>query len=162
MKMKFLMFLVLLIQLSSLKTMASDEHAHGKEDSHQHEDEDHGSEVNSAVGPDKGIREKNENGFKISPEATMAFDFKVQSLTGKITEIPRAALVDIKNDQFVYRLREGWLKRLKMKILTKNKQKLTIELSDYKEGDQIVVSAVGFVRTAEMVAEEGVAHGHSH
>lgn len=143
------------------------EHKHSDEDEHDHpdehdKDEDHKSEASSAVGPDKGIVEKNEKGFKLSPEAYKAFDFKVENLTGKIFTLPRLALVEIKNDKFIYRVRQGWIKRLQIKVLKKDKQKLTVELSQYQEGDQVIVNAVGFIRTAEMVAEEGVSHGHSH
>lgn len=135
---------------------------HGEEgEGHAHGDEEE-EEGSSVVGPDKGILEKGKEGFKLAPEAMKTFELKTEDIRAKVTEIIRPALVEIKNDKFIYRLRDGWIKKVSVKVLKKDNLKVTVDISQFKDGDQIITNGVGFVRTAELVAEEGVAHGHSH
>ncbi len=135
---------------------------HGEEgEGHAHGDEEE-EEGSSVVGPDKGILEKGKEGFKLAPEAMKTFELKTEDIRAKVTEIIRPALVEIKNDKFIYRLRDGWIKKVSVKVLKKDNLKVTVDISQFKDGDQIIINGVGFVRTAELVAEEGVAHGHSH
>lgn len=136
-----------------------DDHDEDSESSVHDEDEEEGSSV---VGPDKGILEKGKEGFKLAPEAMKTFELKIENIKSKITEIARPALVEIKNDKFIYRVREGWIKKVSVKVLRKSNSKVTIDISQFKDGDLIITTGVGFVRTAELVAEEGVSHGHSH
>ena len=77
-------------------------------------------------------------------------------------EINQKTLVEIKNDKAIYRVRNSWIKRVPVKVLKKNGDKILIEISNFQSGDLLVTSGVGFVRTAELVAEEGAATGHSH
>ena len=135
-----------------------DEHGEGHGEGHGEEDE----EANSAVGPDKGILEKSENGFKLSPEAIKSFELKTQSFANVRAQFPRPTLVEIKEDKFVYRIRDGWIKKIPVKLIKKEKDLVILELSQFKGGDQIIVGGTGFVRVSELVAEEGMAEGHSH
>ncbi len=134
----------------------TDSHDHDDEKEHKHADgeeahegDEHGEEEGGSVtGPDKGILEKGENGFKLAPEAIATFEMKTGTVTTSLQSLPKEVIVSIKDKKYVYRVRDGWIKR--------------VRINDIKPGDQIVIAATGFVRTAEMVAEEGVAQGHSH
>ena len=123
------------------------------------EKEEEGSPV---VGPNKGILEKGKKGFKLAPEALKTFDLKSELIKTKVIEVVRLALVEIKNDKFIYRIRDEWIKKVAVKVLKKDSQRVIVDISQFKEGDQIITNGVGFVRTAELVVEEGVSHGHSH
>jgi len=143
----------------------SDEHGEEGHDDHgeeEHGDEHEGEEENSAVGPDKGILEKSENGFKLSPEAIKSFELKTQKFVNNQAQFPRPTLVEVKEEKFVYRMRDGWIKKIPVKVLKKDKVLVTLELSQFKNGDEIIVSGTGFVRVSELVAEEGMAEGHAH
>lgn len=146
-----------------------DDHAdhsdHNEKDEHgdaNHDDHEEEGEGSSGVGPDKGILEKSEQGFKLSPEAIKSFELKIQTVSNKSSEFPRATLVEIKDGKFVYRIRENWIKRVSVKVLKKNKDTVILELSQFQAGDKIIVGGTGFIRVSELVAEEGVSHGHSH
>lgn len=120
------------------------DHDHDQAEEHDHQEGDH-DEAGGAVGPEKGITEKGALGFKLSPEALQNFGVKTAKHAGGL---PQGGLVKIKDGKFAYRLRDGWIKRL--------------ALGELRAGDDVIVEGVGFVRTAEIAAEEGVAHGHSH
>jgi hypothetical protein len=140
-----------------------DHEGHEKGDEHKDEKEHgHEEEENTAVGPDKGILEKSEHGFKLSPQAIKSFDLKTQNYLNPTAEFPRATLVEVKEEKFVYRLRDGWIKKVPVKVLGKHKLVVNLELSQFHAGDQIIVGGTGFVRVSELVVEEGVSEGHSH
>ncbi len=125
-------------------------HEHGKDEPEHDEKDEHGHEEegeNSAIGPDKGILEKGKNGFKLSPEAVINFGITTAKVQNP-SQIPPAAIVKVKDEKFVYRFSESWVKKL--------------HLDDVSTGDDLIITGTGFVRTAEIVAEEGMAEGHSH
>lgn len=165
--------LILLFALSSFANASDDhdhhdeesvtaEHEHKEEDSHDDGHDEHEDEGGSAVGPGKGITEKSALGFRLSPEAIKTFELKFQPLDKGILEVPANGLVEVKSDRFVYRVREGWIRRVSVKLIRKNSRSVVMQVPDAQPGDQVIVGGTGFVRTAEMVAEEGVSHGHSH
>jgi hypothetical protein len=143
-----------------------DEHE-GKEDEHAGHDE-HGEEEggheeeNSAIGPNKGILAKGPNGFKLSPEAVKNFGFKTADINSKVLTLPKQALVHVKAEKFVYRIRDEWIKRLSVKVINKNPTTVTVEIPEYTANDKIIISGNGFIRTTEIVVEEGATEGHSH
>lgn len=121
-------------------------HAHGEgEEEGEHGEE---GEEGGVIGPDKGITAKGPNGFTLSKEAWASFEIKIQEVDAS-SVMPKAALVQIKDGKFYYRIRKGWIKRVPY-------------TSKFQQGDQVIVGGTGFVRTAELVVEEGVSHGHSH
>lgn len=148
-------WILILLSVAILKTEVSIAEA---DHAHEHEE----VEGNSAVGPDKGIIEKGENGFKLSPEAIKSFELKTQNISSGKLELPSASLVEIKDGKFVYRIRDGWIQRIPVKVIRKSKEKVSLELSQFKLGDQLIMGGTGFVRISELVVEEGIAHGHSH
>ncbi len=143
-----------------------DEHGHADEgEGHADEGEGHGDEEeeeSSAVGPNKGITEKSKEGIKLSASAWKLMGVETSKISSKVIEISYEALVEIKNEKSIYRIRNSWIKKAPIKVLKKNGDKLLIEIIDFREGDLLVISGVGFIRTAEIVAEQGAASGHSH
>lgn len=138
-----------------------DEHAHG-EGEHAEEGEGGHEEENSAIGPGKGITEKSENGFKLSEKAMKNFNITTVAVASGNMEFARSALVEIKDKKFVYRIRNGWIKKIPVRVLSKTKSKVILEISESQSTDLIITGGNGFVRTAEIITEEGVSHGHSH
>ena len=146
-----------------------DDHENGEDGEHDdHEahgdgkEEEGHEEASSAVGPGKGITEKSKEGMKLSPQALKVMEIQTGPISGKSMEINQKALVEIKNEKAIYRVRNSWIKRVPVKVLKKYGDKVLIEISNFQSGDLLVTSGVGFVRTAELVAEEGAASGHSH
>ena len=135
-----------------------EEEPHDESEGEGHEE----AEESSVVGPGKGITEKSKEGMKLSPQALKVMEIQMGPITGKTMEINQKTLVEIKNDKAIYRVRNSWIKRVPVKVLKKNGDKILIEISNFQSGDLLVTSGVGFVRTAELVAEEGAATGHSH
>ncbi len=154
-----------------------DEHADHGEEEHanedQHEDEhaghddhdDHGEEKesSSSVGPEKGITAKGENGFKLSTEAIKTMEIQLKSVgSSSLLSIDKNTLVLVKDEKSVFRMREGWIKRVPVKILNKSNGIYSITSEAIQTGDQIVVHGTGYLRIAEVFAAEGASHGHSH
>lgn len=135
-----------------------DEHAHGEG---EHGDE-HEEESSSAVGPDKGITEKAEAGFKLSTEAVKTMQIKSIAYSGGNITLPLKALVQIKDEKTVFRIRDGWIKRVSVQILQKHSDSLNITSKNFRDTDQIVTEGAGFLRISEIFSEEGASHGHSH
>lgn len=140
---------------SDHKDEHEDEH-HDEDENHQHDEHEEASsdhkdgdhESSAAVGADKGILEKSNAGFKLSPEAYKTMDLKFLKFKTKPFQIPNEALVRIKNDVTVFRLKDGWFQRVAP-------QKLSL-------GDEILINGAGFVRTVEIFLDQGASHSHSH
>ncbi len=145
-----------------------DGHAHeeGEKDDEHAGHDDHGEkgeeESSTTIGPDKGIIEKAEAGFKLSPEAIKTINIKTQAITGKNLNFPIRALVQIKDEKSVYRMRNGWIKRVPIQVTKKDGNTFTAQTSSLQDGDQIVTDGTGFLRITEIFAEEGASHSHSH
>lgn len=148
---------------------------HGHEDEHAHEEghsDDHGDEhgdehgheeeSGSSVGPDKGITEKAEAGFKLSPEAVKTMGIQTQEFSGGSLLVPVETIVSIKTEKTVFRLRGGWYKRVKIEVASKSAHGIVIKSTSFRDGDQIVLLGAGFLRIAEIFAEEGASHSHAH
>lgn len=130
-------------------------------------DEDHSdehSEENSSVGADKGITAFDEHdGFKLSAEAVKNFDLKSLLLKGAGPwEVPNSATLYSGEEINIYRLRDGFYKRIDFVVVTKGASQMKIKSEDLKADDHVVVQGIGFLRTAEIVASGGAPEGHSH
>lgn len=131
------------------------------EDGHDHEGKGEHEEASENVGPDKGILEKSEaDGIKLSKEAIETMLIKTMDVSSQQVSIPFSSLVRIKDEKYVYRLRNGWFKRIEIQILQKVGKSLIVKTSDFVTGDKIVVEGLGFLRTSEIFSEEGAAHSH--
>jgi hypothetical protein len=161
---KRLLALTTCILLSTTFSFA-EEHEHGHEGEHGHEQEEpHGhSEVSAAVGKEKGILEADEaKGFKLSPEALKNFSIQTIPATTAPTKVSRSSIFFGLEEKNLYRVRDGYFKRIDFKTLSKSKTEYTVTSVDLKEGDRIAVTGLGFLRVSELAAFGGVAEGHSH
>lgn len=124
-----------------------------------------GEEGPANVGPDKGILEVNERlGFKLSPEALKNFEIKSLKLKGDGPwEIPQSAIVTSGEETNLFRLRSGYFKRIDFETIRSTTGKSsTVDSDDLREGDEVVVVGIGFLRVAEISLSGGLDHGHSH
>lgn len=146
-----------------------DEHEHSENEKGEHaehgKDEGHGEEheESTQVGPDKGVLAANEkSGFKLSAEATKNFKLKFLVYNGGAISLSLDSILQTTEEKNVYRVRDGFIKRIDISVISKSKTELTFTSSDLKSGDQIVVSGLGFLRMAELAAFGGAPEGHSH
>ena len=115
------------------ETTHSDEHDHEEEskdhkekDSHD-EDKDHGDdhgheeEANASIGPGKAIEEANpDKGFRLSSKALKTIAPKILKITSvERTNLPKSAIVTFGADRGIYRVRDGFIKLVDIKIIEK-------------------------------------------
>ncbi len=131
------------------------------EDNHDHDDE-HLEEASPLVGPDKGITERSNKGFKLSAEAMKSFAIEMMDLSSATVEIEKKSLLTIKEEKFIYRVRENWIVKIPVQVLNQNRDKIKLSLSSFAPGDKMITRGVGFIRTSELLLEQGASHGHSH
>ena len=140
-------------------------HSEGDEHGHAESGEGHGGheeEGGGVVGPEKGIIEKGPLGIKLSEEAVKTINPEsVIWQSGSIT-IPYQGLVRIKDTKSVYRLRNGFFKRVPAVVQSREGDRVTVTVAGLEAGDKIVVSQAGFLRIAEVITEEGASHSHAH
>lgn len=136
-----------------------DEHGHEEDGDHE-EGGAHEEEGGAKVGPDKGITEKGENGFKLSKEATAAFNLKFGIASDLAMELPKSTIVHIKNGKFVYRVRDGWIQRIPINVVFQSESGVKIQSSELNGNDKIVTFGTGFIRGAELILLEGATHSH--
>ena len=174
MKKYFVILVAVTLLLTAPAGFAADGHDHKKEekpraeaehnDSNDHEDHgDHAEEEKSQAGPDKGIQAASaDSGFKLSPEAEEHFAVRKKKVTGATLEIPKDAIVRSGIEVNLYRLRDGFYKRIDFVLLKKNGSTVVVQSADLKAGDQVALTGLGFLRTAEIAAFGGAPEGHSH
>jgi cobalamin biosynthesis protein CobT len=138
-----------------------DDHGEGEESDHaEHKETEEHEEGGAAVGPDKGILEKGPLGIKLSPEAVKTFELKFSPVTSTDFELPREALVEIRDGQYVYLINDNWISRVKAEVLAKTATHFKVRVSAFKAPSQVIIQGVGFVRGAELIAAEGATHSH--
>lgn len=187
MKIFFLLFSFLSLGLSTVansngdhdkktRQKATEKAGHIEKDSHKdHDDHDeseksrHASDKNEEdenknVGPNKGVTSfDEEKGFSLSEEAKKTFSIQTQKLNGPGPwSLPQSALLFMGEEKNVYRLRDGFFKRVDIESIKKDKDnKITVKSESLKIGDSVVVQGVGFIRIAEVDATS-VESGHGH
>ena len=162
--------LVILASLSFRASSLAEEKDHSNHESHDekteegHEDHDDEKEEesSSAVGPEKGITEKSRLGFKFSPEAQKTIGYKTAPFSGVTFTADKDTLVRIKSEKSIYRIRDGWIKRIPTQVMSSTGETVTLKSTDLKAGDQIIVTQTGYIRIAEIFSDGGASHGHSH
>ncbi len=114
---------------------------------HHDEEEAHGEEEFSSVGPEKAVLEASrEKGFRLSPEAIRILGIEWKELSGSP---PDSALVFYQDKVGVYRLREGMFQ------LIPSSEKL-------QKGDAVATRGVSFLRVTEMELFGERVEGHGH
>ena len=153
--------LIFAAYLSAHASGDHDEHDH-VEEKHEHE-HDH-AEENASVGPDKGITEVSAaEGLRLSKEAIGNFGLKTQRLEKAAPwTVPASAVLFSGEEVNLYRLRNGFYKRIDFVTDKKTVQSYTVHSKDLQAGDEIVTAGIGFLRTAEIVSTGGAPEGHSH
>lgn len=149
---------------------AADEHKEGEKDHSEGDSHDHGKEekghggeeASDKVGPGKGVSEKGPLGFKLSPEAQKTIGFQTMPYDSTTNSVACSTIVHVKNDKFVFRSRNGWLKKEPVESLSRNGSLCAVRFSNLQPGDLIVTTQLGFLRIAEVFLEEGASHSHSH
>lgn len=116
------------------------------------------------VGPDKGIIQADEHeGFKLSAEALKNFDLKFIKVDERtVFSIPTSAIVYSGEEVNVFRVRDGFFKRIDFKTIRKTANEVTLSSEQLKGGDQIVVQGISFLRVAELSAFSSSNAGHAH
>lgn len=133
-----------------------DEHGHSEGGGHGHE------EGGSVVGPEKGIVEKGPLGIKLSEEAVKTIQPETIAWQSGSVTIPYQGLVRIKDTKSVYRVRNGFFKRVPATVESRQGDRVTVRVAELQAGDKIVISQAGFLRIAEVITEEGASHSHAH
>lgn len=153
-------FLSHFVEASAYAGAPSKKESSSDEKDHSDHDENEGSKVE----PEKGIIEANEKmGFKLSPEALKNFEIKATALTGDGPwKIPTYAIVRSGEEVNLFRVRDGYFKRIDFQTTTKGADQVTVDSDQLRAGDSIVTVGLGFLRIAELAAFGGVADSHSH
>jgi hypothetical protein len=136
------------------ETSSDEDHSHEEAEEKGHE------EGSAAVGPDKGILEKGPKGIRLSPEAIKTFDLKFAQVGSSEFDLPKDALVEIRDGRFVYVVNENWISRVKAEVIQKRESQVRVRIAEFNPQLQVIVKGVGFVRGAELIAAEGATHSH--
>lgn len=136
---------------------------HGDDKGHGHEEKAGAEEPPKNVGPGKGVVSYSEKeGFQLSPEATKKFGLTYVNVKGTSPwEINTSAIIQTGADTSVYRNKNGIIKRIDISIVKKGKEKSLVSSKEIQSGDQIIVTGVSFLRTAELDLTSGES-GHHH
>lgn len=180
--MKHLIFSIFVVSLVSVFGWASDDNdkdhnhqdtteAHGQEEGEtttdkeeeHHDENEHGHEEGSRVGPDKGILEADErHGIRLSPEAEKNFEIKRIKVASLPLTIGADVIVYSGQEENLFRYRQGFYKRIDFTVMSKSNGILTVQSQHLRPGDEVVTQGLGFLRIAEIAAFGGAAEGHSH
>ncbi len=137
---------------------------HEGHDDHEEDGYDEHKEGGGNVGPEKGIlAASEEGGFMLSPAALENFEIRAQKLSASNSwTLPLSARLLSGEEVNLYRLRNGFFKRIDFKLIRQSQDEMIVSSEALKAGDEIVTNGIGFLRIAELAAFGGVAHGHSH
>jgi hypothetical protein len=148
------------------------EHGSGEHDSAEsspatggpEDHDDSEGEESAKIGPGKGIEAFDEHtGMKLSQQAMRSFEIEVAQLNGAGPwTLPSSAKVHSGEEVNVYRVRDGFFKRIDFKEIKKDQRTFTLSSPDLKTGDSVATKGLGFLRIAEIAASGGAPEGHSH
>lgn len=138
----------------------AEEHGH-HEKGHDEADENSSEGGSDNVGPDKAVLEADpKKGFRLSEAAAQRIGVKLAKVTSVPAKVPPQAIVRIKDEIGVYRVRDGWFKlvhgEVEGSVFRPEKE------GDLRVDDQIAVSGIGLLRIAELDAFSSGEEGHGH
>ncbi len=142
--MKYYLVILILLSFSIFKVFAGED------------------EISPQVGPDKGILEKKEEKFRLAPEAIKTMEIETKPYSGGSVTVDRKSIVFAKSEKSIFRVHEGWFERIPIKVISRDSNTYTLTAELLVAGDQIVISGIGFLRIAEIFAEEGDEQSHAH
>ena len=91
------------------------------------------------------------------------FEIKTQKLTGNGPwTLPSSARFQSGEETNIFRLRNGFFKRVDFTQGKRDAQQFVASSKELKDGDEVVVAGVGYLRIAEVTAFGGAPEGHSH
>ncbi len=155
------------------KGVVEEKHDHKKDhkDNHQDEDKDdhknehkdeHKDEHGEHGDHDDHANEVSADGFKLNDASIKTFGLVNLPYSAPSVVVSKEAIFKGLNEVNLYRLRNGFYKRVDFKILSQNKNDFRVSSPDLAAGDQIVVKGIGFLRIAEIAASGGLSDSHSH
>lgn len=178
--MKSLLITLMFVLISSSTLRAEEGHSHENESEHADSEEsekghadgekhtDHEGEGEEEaypqIGPGKGILEASKDkGIRLSPEAEKNFEISRTAVpTQGNFEIPKSAIVTAATEVNLFRYRDGFYKRVDFKFVSKTSNRAVVVSEELKNGDEVVITGLGFLRIAEIAAFGGAPEGHSH
>lgn len=134
---------------------------HKDEEKGEHKDE-HKDEHGEHGDHDEHANEVSAEGFKLNDASVKTFGLVNLSYSAPSVVVTKEAIFKGLNEVNLYRLRNGFYKRVDFKILSQNKNDFRVSSPDLAAGDQIVVKGIGFLRIAEIAASGGLSDSHSH
>lgn len=106
-----------------------------------------GGEASIEVGPQKGVIEVNqEKAFKLSPEAMKNFEVRSIPYSQGNVVVPKEAIVRTLKEAQIFRVRDGFLKAIDFKTVSKSEKSWTVRSTELRAKDEIATGGVGFLR----------------
>lgn len=108
------------------------------------------------AGPNMAVQEASlKDGFRLTDKAKEIIGVKTKALSSKPYVVPLSALVHYGDKLGVYRLRDGWFKLIEIQKNNKGSTDVSLDNSEFKDGDQIAIEGVALLRVSEMDAFGG-------
>jgi hypothetical protein len=109
-------------------------------------------ETPSGVGPGKAILEASKNeGIKLSEIALKTLEVITAPIkTTSSLKFPLTGLIFSQAEVGVYRLRSGWFKFIKVKVINRTATEATIQSFELSPGNQIVIQGGDLLRLADL------------
>ncbi|MCB0309397.1 MAG: hypothetical protein KDD48_08495 [Bdellovibrionales bacterium] len=128
----------------------------GKEEHGEHE------EGSRKVGEGKAVVEfHDDKGFRLSSEAYQSLGIAHQEVKGRQFEIPKKALVRIKNTTSVYRYHDHFFKLVPVKVIREGKNQYVLR-APLKTGDRVVIEGMELLRVADIYSQDTSDYSHGH
>src|SRR5690606_15835850 len=111
----------------------------------------------------KAIMEVNhEGGIKLSKEATSLLEIKtMKARNGKVI-LPYEAVVFIKKEKGIYIKRDGFYYYVEIASISRFKNQVSFNYSNFKSKDEIVISGVELLRVSDVFSKDESEYGHGH
>lgn len=121
-------------------------------------------EMSSRVGQGKAIEAfDKEEGFKLSQKAMKTLGITFSKISGENSwQVPKSALVRIKQSDAVYRRYDGWISLVLVNITGKAADAAIIKSPDLESGDEIATSGAQFLRMTDADLNAGTVDSCSH
>jgi len=148
---------------------SEDEHHDEHDNESEEEHGEHGDEHSKEFGPDKGVLDfSQDKGLILAAQAENRFQVKYSRAKYHRKKKPHtynvSGLVIIwdENETYIYRKRDGWLKMIPVRVISKSHHQYLIYAKDVISSDEILVRGVPLVRLAELNASGASGEGHGH
>lgn len=121
-----------------------------------------GGEASIEIGKDKGVIELLKDGsFTLSNESISRLKIKATTIQSLPARISRNAVSFSLLENKLFKMNGSTFKKIDFKFLSKSKEEVVIQSSELKNGDQIVVSGIGYLQIISSQLGEGKEEKHS-